>query len=243
MKVVAVIQARMGSTRLPGKVLMKLGGEPMLVRVVKRTARAEVIDQIVVAVPDSDENDVLVGQCEDMGVACYRGAEDDVLNRYYRASQEYEADVVVRVTSDCPLIEPEIINRVVVCLREDFEQLDYVSSFIPRRTFPQGLDAEAMKFSALEKAWLEDKNPAWREHVTEYILRNPLLFALQGVINDHDLSKMRWTVDTPEDLLFVRKIYDYFGQDNFSWYDVLDLLKEHPEWLEINRHVQQKTVE
>ena len=242
MKVVAIIQARMGSTRLPGKVLRELAGKTMLYRVVNRTRRVKLLDQVVVAAPEAEANNVLADACKEMGVACFRGDEDDVLDRYYRAALAFGAEVVVRITSDCPLIEPEIIERVVGGLLDHYEELDYVCSFIPRRTFPIGLDVEAMKFAVLEQAWREDNNPAWREHVTEYVLHHPELFRMQGVTNDTDLSRMRWTVDTIEDFQFVQKIYDHFGGDDFTWQQVLRLLDQHPEWLAINRHIQQKVV-
>ena len=241
MKVVAIIQARMGSTRLPGKVLLELAGEPMLVRVVNRTLRAMTLDEIIIATTTEAKDEVIVELCTSHGWAYFRGSEDDVLDRYYQAAKEHRADIVVRITSDCPLIEPEIIDLVV---REFLKEgkIDYASNNLPPRTFPRGLDVEVMSFEVLECAWCEDNNPAWREHVTPYIYRHPDKFRLKGVYNDRDLSYMRWTVDTWEDLEFVRQIYNYFGHDRFSWHEVLTLLKDHPEWLDINKHVQQKEV-
>jgi spore coat polysaccharide biosynthesis protein SpsF len=240
MKVIAIIQARMGSTRLPGKVLMNLAGEPVLVRVIERARRATLLDDVVVATTTQPADDAIVQLCAERNYPCFRGSEDDVLDRYYQAARQYEADVVVRITSDCPLIEPQVIDQG---LQEFFEhQADYASNGMSTRTFPRGLDVEVMTFAALERAWQEDTNPAWREHVTPYIYRHPELFRLHALANPVDLSHMRWTVDTPEDLAFVRHIYDHFGNDAFSWQDVLALLEQHPEWLEINRHVEQKQV-
>ena len=241
MKVVAIIQARMGSTRLPGKVLLDLAGEPVLARVVNRTQRATTLDGIVIATTTESGDEVIVELCNSRGWAHFRGSEEDVLERYYQAARKYHADIVVRITSDCPLIEPEIIDLVVQELLED-GSLDYVSNTLPPRTFPRGLDVEAMTFKTLERAWQEDKNPAWREHVTPYIYRTPEKFRLKAVTNEKDLSYMRWTIDTWEDLEFVRRIYNHFGHDQFFWHEVLDLLKEHPEWLEINKSVKQKEV-
>lgn len=242
MKVVAIVQARMGSTRLPGKVLKNLAGKPMLLRCLERLQRAQVLDDVVVAttVQPSDEN--IVKLCQECGWKFFRGSEDDVLDRYYWAAREFRADVVVRVTSDCPLIDPELVNQVVQEFLDRQPEVDYASNTFPQRTFPRGLDTEVLRFDVLEQAWREDRNPVWREHVTPYIWKQPGQFRIHGVVNDVNYSHMRWTVDTPEDLTFVRCIYEHFGHDQFSWRDVLVALEEHPEWLEINRHVQQKVI-
>ena len=241
MRIVAIIQARMGSTRLPGKVLLDLAGEPVLARVVNRTERATRLDEIVIATTTKSMDEAIVELCNSRGWAHFRGSEEDVLERYYQAARKYHADIVVRITSDCPLVEPEIIDLVVQEILED-GLLDYVSNALPPRTFPRGLGVEAMTFKTLERAWQEDKNPAWREHVTPYIYRTPEKFRLKAVTNEKDLSYMRWTIDTWEDLEFIRCIYNHFRHDHFSWYKVLDLLEEHPEWLEINKSVKQKEV-
>ncbi len=240
-KVVAIIQARVGSTRLPGKVLKKLVGQPMLVRVINRTRRAKTLDAVVVATTRQPVDDAIVRLCEERGWPFFRGSEEDLLDRYYQAALAFEADVVVRITSDCPLIEPEIIDRVVNEFLSSYPEVEYVSNSL-ERTFPRGLDGEVMSFDALEKAWQEDNNPAWREHVTPYLRRHPEKFKIRNVANDVDYSHMRWTVDTIEDLTFIRKIYNHFHSDEFSWKDVILLLERNPEWLEINRHVRQRTV-
>jgi len=241
MKVVAIIQARMGSTRLPGKVLMDLGGEPMLARVVNRSRRAVTLDEVIIATTVEPRDKAIVEMCASRDWAYFRGKEYDVLDRYYHAAKNHHADIVVRITSDCPLIEPKIIDLVVREFLRD-NSLDYVSNTLLPRTFPRGLDVEAMNFGALESAWREDKNPAWREHVTPYIYRHPERFVLKAIVNDKDYSHMRWTVDTLEDLEFVHLIYDHFGHDRFSWHEVIALLEENPEWLEINKNVVQKRV-
>jgi len=241
MKIVAIIQARMGSTRLPGKVLMKLIGEPILAHVIKRTSRAKTISNIVVATTVNQMDNVIVQFCQENGWLCFRGNEQDVLDRYYKAAVEYQADVIVRITSDCPLIEPEIIDRVVGEYLEN-PSLDYVSNTLDPRTFPRGLDVEVVSFEALRCAWEEDNNYEWREHVTPYIYRNPDKFSVKGVKHGEDLSYMRWTVDTIEDFRFVSTIYNHFRHNNFSWMDVLTLLKQHPEWIEINRGIEQKEI-
>lgn len=231
----------MGSTRLPGKVMMDLGGRPILHRVVTRTLRSTLLDEAVVATTAQEADRAIVEYCRQQGWPCFRGSEDDVLDRYYRAASDCGAEIVVRITSDCPLIDPEIIDMVVGKFLSS-RDLDYASNTLPPRTFPRGLDVEALSYAALERAWKEDGNPSWREHVTPYIYRHPEKFSLHGVYNDVDCSSIRWTVDTPEDLAFVRKIYEYLGNDGFSWRDVLQVLGKHPEWLEINRHIKQKQV-
>ena len=242
MRVVAIVQARMGSTRLPGKVMLDLAGEPLLVRVVNRTRRAQAVREVVVATTLQPVDDNIVSLCDQKGWHCFRGSEDDVLDRYYHAALAYRADVIVRITSDCPLIEPEIVDRVMQAFSEGQPGIDYACNVLPTRTFPRGLDTEIISFEALERAWNEDLNPRSREHVTPYIYQNDHLFHLHGIVNEVDYSHMRWTVDTPEDLEFVRCIYDHFGHDCFAWQEVLAVLRDKPEWLEINRHVQQKVI-
>jgi len=242
MRVVAIVQARMGSARLPGKVLLDLAGEPMLVRDMNRLSRAQTLDKVVVATTVDPADDVIARLCDERSWSCFRGSQEDVLDRYYRAAVDYEANVVVRITSDCPLIDPEVVDRVVHEFLEQQPALDYASNTLPNRTFPRGLDTEVFRFDVLEQTWHQDHNPTWREHVTLYIRSHPELFRTHGVMNEVDYSHMRWTVDTPEDIAFVRRIYNHFECDQFLWQDVLVVLKEHPEWLKINRNVRQKEV-
>lgn len=234
----AIIQARMGSTRLPGKALKDICGKSMLERVVERVKKTKTIDGLIIATTVREEDDQIVAECEKVGVPVFRGDPEDLLDRYYQCAKRYGVQNVIRITSDCPLIEPEVIDLVV---GKFFEvKPDYASNTLPPRTYPRGLDVEVFSFDALELAWREDKDPAWREHVTPYIYRHPEKFKLHAVTNDADYSYMRWTVDTPEDLVLVRKIYGHFGNDAFSWHNVIKLLENHPEWLEINKHVVQK---
>jgi spore coat polysaccharide biosynthesis protein SpsF len=242
MRVVAIVQARMGSTRLPGKIMMELAGEPVLVRCINRIHRAQKLDEVVIATTIKPADDIVVRWCAQHGWSCFRGSEEDVLDRYYRAAVKYKADVIVRITSDCPLIEPEIVDLVVQEFLERQPEADYVSNCFPQRSYPRGLDTEVMRQDVLGRVWREDQNPAWREHVTTYIQRNLDSFSIHDVVNETDYSHMRWTLDTPEDLTFLCHIYDHFGHDLFSWREVLGLLEQNPGWLEINRHVPQKVV-
>lgn len=232
----------MGSTRLPGKVLADLDGEPMLLRCLHRVRRARRLDEVVVATTTQPADDVLARLCLSAGWPCFRGSEDDVLDRYYQAAREHQADAVVRITSDCPVIDPDLVDYVVQVFLRCRSGVDYVSNFAPERTFPRGLDTEVMHFSVLERAWREDDNPAWREHVDEYILHHPERFRIRGVTHEADLSHLRWTVDTPEDLQFVRGVFVHFGHDRFNWRELLEFVQEHPEWAALNAHVQQKQV-
>ena len=221
--------------------MLDLAGRPMLERVVNRVRRSKTVSNVVIATTIQPGDDTIVDLCESHGWKYFRGSETDVLDRYYQAASTFKADIVVRITADCPLIEPEIIDTVVNEFLSVYRDADYVSNTLIR-TFPRGLDVEVISYTALSKAWQEDHDPASREHVTPYIWRRPEKFRIRNVANDRDYSYMRWTVDTAEDMAFVRKIYDYFKNDTFSRREVLELLKVHSEWLEINRDVQQKMV-
>jgi len=242
MKAVAIIQARMGSTRLPGKVLCDIEGRTMLARVVSRAARAQSLDQVVVATTVEPKDQAVIEEVAKLDVPCHRGSVDDVLDRYYQVAQVYQPSIVVRITADCPLTDPAIIDRVVETLQECFDDVAYVSNTQPTRTFPRGLAVEAFRFDVLQKAWQDDKDPAWREHVTPYIYRHPEQFCVIGVAHDEDLSHLRWTVDTREDLAFIREVYASLERDDFAWTDVLALLERQPELQGINQHVRQKMV-
>lgn len=241
-RTIAIIQTRIGSTRLRSKVLENLAGEPMVACVMNRTSEAKALDDTIVATTTEPADDIIVDLCKERAWSFFRGSEDDVLDRYYRAALAFKADVIVRITSDCPLIDSEIVDLVISEFSTYYPEVEYVSNTLVR-TFPRGLDVEVMSFEALKKAWQEDHNPAWREHVTPYIYRNPEKFKIRNVVNDIDYSFMRWTVDTVEDLTFVRKIYDHFQDESFKWKDVIQLLELHPDWTEINRYVQQKMVQ
>jgi spore coat polysaccharide biosynthesis protein SpsF len=239
MKTVAVIQARIGSTRLPGKVLLNLAGEPMLGRVVQRVRRARNVDEVLVATTTETQDNTIAALCAECGWLCFRGSENDVLDRYYQAARSCSADVVVRITSDCPVIDPGVVEVAIDERR--LQQADYCANVV-HRTYPRGLDVEVFTMATLEIAWREDNRPESREHVTPFILQHPERFVLANISCDEDSSDRRWTVDTPEDLELARRIYENFGHDRFSWYEVLALLEQHPEWSEINRHIQQKAV-
>jgi spore coat polysaccharide biosynthesis protein SpsF len=239
LKVVAIVQARMGSTRLPGKVLQDICGQPMLSRVVGRLRRAKRIDEVLVATTDQSADDAIVAACRKEEVQVTRGDQDDVLDRYYRAAQLAKADVVVRITSDCPLIDPEVCDKTIAAFLD--EKPDYASNVL-ERMYPRGLDTEVFSQEALARAWRQAFQKHEREHVTPYIYEHPNEFKLLSVTAPADYSSHRWTVDTPEDLAFVRAVYERLGSSEFSGRDVLDLLEKHPELAELNRAVEQKSL-
>ena len=244
MKVVAIVQARMGSTRLPGKVLKDLEGETMLARVVQRLSRSSLIDELVIATTDRAADDSIVEECRRCSVQVFRGDEDDVLDRYFRASQLSKAEAVVRITSDCPLIDPEVTDKTIAAFlnRQGQESPDYASNCIVR-TYPRGLDTEVMTAQALEHCWRSANQPYERTHVTPYIYEHPGEFKIHSVTGEEDFSRHRWTVDTPEDLEFVRAVYARLkGHDAFLAADVLELLDREPAVLELNHSVAQKTL-
>ena len=240
MTTVAIVQARMSSTRLPGKVLRPLLGEPMLTHVMRRTSRAQRLDATVVATSTAPEDDAIAELAARQGWLCSRGSLEDLLDRYITAARAHHADVVVRITADCPLIDPSIIDATIAAFAAG--GCDYAATGLEPRTLPRGLDVEVMAIAALEKAWREDADPAWREHATPYLYRHPERFALCRVGSDEDHSGHRWTVDTPEDFELIRRIYEALGRDDFSWRDVLALVSANPSWEDVNRQVVQKTV-
>jgi spore coat polysaccharide biosynthesis protein SpsF len=239
LKVTAIIQARIRSTRLPGKVLAEIEGDPMLWHVVRRTRAAETVDEVVVATTTEPADDGIVAVCRERGVACFRGSEEDVLDRYYQTARRHDAQAIVRITSDCPLIDPEIIDKTVRAFLED--QPDYASN-VGVRSYPRGLDTEVMSFRALEVAWRSAREPYQRSHVTPYLYENPGQFKVLSVTSDEDYSAHRWTVDTAEDLEVVRAMYARFESEDFRWRDVLRLLEREPELAEINRFIAQKAL-
>ena len=221
-KVVAIVQARMGSTRLPHKVMRTICGKPMIELLLARLSHAKNVDQIVVAVPDSNANTVLVEHLRMLHVACLQGSEHDVLRRYVDAARWVDADVVVRITGDCPLIDPQLVDEAVQ--RFIFAEVDYFSNISPA-TYPDGLDIEVFSRAALEQAHLEARQTYDREHVTPFLRRSNSY--RRGVMTHaEDLSRMRWTVDEPADLVVINRIFEHFAPDiYFSWTDVLELAR------------------
>lgn len=257
--VVAIIQARMSSSRLPGKVLLDIAGGPMLAHVVSRTSRATTVHQVLVATTTDASDDPVAALCHSKGISTTRGGLHDVLDRYYQAASQAKADVVVRITGDCPIIDPALIDDCVNTLMGG--SFDFTCNRLPPpwgRTYPIGLDTEVCTFTALEKAWKEATETFHREHVTPYLYESVKLSAVshqlsEGVSprgykiaqlhHEPDYGQMRWTVDTPEDLEFMRQVYSRFdGRNDFSWKEVLDLVHNEPDLIKINASIKHKTL-
>jgi spore coat polysaccharide biosynthesis protein SpsF len=242
-KVVAIIQARMSSSRLPGKVLLDIEGKPMLQWVVERVKQAKKIDDVVVATTDNPADEPIEDFCKAHGVAVYRGNQFDVLDRYYQAARQDEADVIVRITADCPLIDPGEID----ILLDEFKtrKVDFAANRLPppwHRTFPIGLDVEIASFSALERAWKEAVEKHDREHVMPYLYEVEGRFGIYYHNTKPDHGEIRWTVDTQQDIDAVRMIYRSLpDKEHFSWHDVLHLVQEHPDLSALNAGVRHKS--
>ena len=230
LNIVAIIQARMGSTRLPGKVMKEILGKPVILWDLDRVSLSKLIDEIVVAIPYGKENDVIVDTIKEYNdkIVTTRGSENDVLDRYYQAAVKTNANVVVRITSDCPLIDPVVIDNVIEHFLDD--DCDYCSNSLTR-TYPHGLDIEVFSFKALKDAWNEATKDYEREHVTPYIIENPDKFKLFNVANDINLSHLRWTLDTEEDFEFINAVYNkiYSKKQMFFMGDILKLLDRELE--------------
>jgi spore coat polysaccharide biosynthesis protein SpsF len=258
-KVIAIIQGRMSSSRLPGKILADIAGQPMLQRVFLRTSRAATVTETVFATTTDPSDNPVAEYCDFSGIPFTRGSLFDVLDRYYQAAKQAKADVVVRITADCPVIDSVLIDNVVKTLLDD--EYDFVCNRLPppwRRTYPIGLDVEACSFKNLEKAWKEAREPQHREHAMPYFYEGVELSAVSRQLEEGvsprgfriallhhptDFGDYRWTVDTPEDLEFIRQVYSRFdGRDDFTWKEVLDLVHAEPELMKINAGIRHNTL-
>jgi spore coat polysaccharide biosynthesis protein SpsF len=234
-----IVQARMGSTRLPGKVLMTVNGRPLLSYLLDRLERVEAPHRTIVATTTGDEDDAIVEVCAARGTAVHRGSADDVLDRYRGAAASAGAKLVARVTGDCPLIDPAIVDRVVARARDG--DCDYVSNTL-ERTFPRGLDVEVFTRHALDEAAAEAVEHFEREHVTPFLYRRPERYRVCNVANDRPEGHERWTVDTADDFALVSRIIAALAptQPAFGLADIRALLDRHPDWRLLNAHVEQK---
>ena len=239
MKNVAIIQARMGSSRLPGKVLRNVGGKTMLDRVVERVKRCQFVDEVVVATSNLKIDQYIVDHCRDFGYSVFAGSHLDVLSRYVEAAEVFNADRIIRITADCPLIDSGVIDQVITKLAND-SFLDYACNFFPNRFYPRGLDAEAFTLKTLKLVDRLAVTPSQREHVTLQIYQNPTLYSIGGVQPREDYSDLRWTVDTAEDLQLVNLIYQHFGHQQFDWRQVIDAWSQNPHWSTVNQQIVQK---
>jgi len=243
MKTVAIVEARMTSTRLPGKIILPILGKPMLELLIERLKRAKLLDQIVVATTRNASDDVVEKLTEHLGVGCFRGSEDDVLDRVLCAAHANEADVIVEITGDCPLIDPAVLDLVIQTYYK--KSVDYVSNSL-KRTYPIGLDNKVFSTAVLDKVARYTHDPVDHEHVSLYIYEHPEIFSLFNV--ESDLPEKYWgirlTVDTQEDFRLIVAIYELLYPQNpaFGLWDIMNLLEERKDLLNLNRKIQQKKV-
>jgi spore coat polysaccharide biosynthesis protein SpsF len=233
--IAAIIQARTGSTRLPNKIFKLIEGKPLIWHITERVKQAKLVDKIIIATTVNSMDDGVEQWCSENGVAVYRGSEDDVLNRYYEAAVQAKADVVIRITCDDPFKDPGVIDATVQYFLDN--HFDFASNNNPP-TFPEGLDVEIMTFKTLETMEQNAATDFEREHVTQYVYKNPAKFSVGNYQYEKNLSQLRWTIDTENDLQMARTVYNYLypSEPFFTYKDILKLLEKHPEITEINQN-------
>lgn len=238
---VAIVQARYSSTRLKGKIFKEISGKPMLWHVINRLSYSKLIDKIVVATTLDKEDDQTEEFCRSNNIPYYRGSVEDVLSRYYETARVFNAGTIIRITSDCPIIDPVIIDKMLDEFKREEDVCDCMSNVV-KRTFPRGLDTEIISFHALEKAFAEARTNSEREHVTPYIYSNPELFKIKSYTGNIDYSFHRWTVDTEEDFKLIEAVYNslYKPDRLFLFENVIKLFDNNPGLIRINQHVKQK---
>lgn len=243
MKVVCLVQARVGSTRLPGKILKEICGKTILHHEIDRLKKCKEIDEIVIATTDKEDDDKIVNEAKKLSVKYFRGSENDVLSRFYYSAKENNADIIVRVTSDCPCIDFEILDKMLIYFKDKYKekQIDYLSNTI-NRTYPRGYDIEIFTFSALEKSYINAKKEYEREHVTPYIYDKTNNFLKLSFENTEDYSKYRVTLDTIEDFIVIKNIFEnlYYKNPYFKLNDVVQYLNNNLHIVDINKHIEQK---
>lgn len=243
MKIAAIIQARMGSTRLSGKVMKDIKGKTVLSHVIERVSQSKLIGEIIIATTVLDRDNVIEAEAIKCGVKVYRGSEEDVLGRYYHAAKENNVDTIIRITSDCPVIDPYVIDEIIrLYLDEEYDLVTNAGSDLTQRTYPRGLDTEVFSFKVLEIAFQRAKEKYQREHVTPFIYeRNNKVYYFK---NEVDYSKYRWTLDTEEDFQLINEIYNrlYKDKHNFYLHDIIELFKQDPNLFTINAHIEQTKI-
>ncbi|MFW5889614.1 MAG: cytidylyltransferase domain-containing protein [Bacillota bacterium] len=240
-KVVAIIQARMGSTRLPGKVMKDLSGRPVLWHDIQRIKQSKIIDEIIIATTTKEQDRVIYEKALEWGGKAFRGSEEDVLKRYYDAAAENNVETVVRITSDCPLIDSKVIDEIIKYYDDhDYTLVTNAGSDLKNRTYPRGLDTEVFSFEVLEEVFNQAEEKYQREHVTPYIYEN--YDDIYYYKNDKDLSGYRLTLDTKEDYELIKAIYDklYHGEHDFYLAEIIELLENNKELLKLNEKIKQK---
>lgn len=238
LNIVAIVQARMGSTRLPGKIMLDVLGKPLLFRQLERISKAQLVDKIVVATSTQKEDDDIVEFCLKYGYTCFRGSLDDLLDRHYQAAVRYDADIILKIPSDCPLIDHRIIDLVIENYLNNIEKYDFVTNLKPG-SWPDGNDVELMPIHTLEQAWIEAKSKTEREHTTPFIINPGNGFKIKNIVWQTGLdysATHRWTIDYPEDYQFIRRVYEelYPTNPDFSLEDILNLILIKPDIQDIN---------
>ena len=229
----AIIQARMGSSRLPGKILMKLNGISILECLLKQISFSVKLDGFILATTLNEEDDIIETFAKENSIDFFRGSSSDVLDRYFQCAKKHSVDNIVRITSDCPLLDPQILDKVISLFIT--RKYDYVNNFF-KRTYPFGTEVEVFSFNTLEKVWKNAKLYSQREHVTPYIYDNPNLFSIGYIENDINLSNLHWAVDRIDDLKFVRLIYQNIAKTPILLSDIMKLLNQNPSLLDINKN-------
>jgi len=241
MKIIATVEARMTSTRLPGKVLLDAGGQPMLAHLINRLKSVSSLDGVVLATTTNQADDVLEEFSKKMKIGCYRGSEDDVMSRVIGAAESVNADIIVEITGDCPIIDPEIIEQVIRVFKEN--DVDYVSN-AHVRSYPDGMDVQVFSLEVLKRSAVMTNDPLDHEHVTLHIRNNPEIFTRIHLVSPPETHwpELGLTLDEPNDYELLKKIINHFekSQSFFSCRDVVSLLRNKPEWVEINKTVVRK---
>lgn len=239
--IIVIIQARMGSTRLPGKVMKGLYGKSVLTHVIERVKQSKLINDIVIATTTHKTDDIIEKEAQNCDVKCFRGSEEDVLSRYYFASKQFNADVIVRITADCPLYDSKVLDEMIkFYIENNYIVVTNAGNDLGNRTYPRGLDTEIFTFKSLEEAFLTATAKYQREHVTPYLYEN--IEEIYYYKNKIDNSNYRWTLDTEEDWILIKTIYGYLykGRHNFYLEDMIELMIKYPELSNINKSVKQK---
>lgn len=243
MRIGAVVQARIGSTRLPGKVLLNLDGKTVLEHVVERIKLSKRVDEVIIATTVLEKDDKIEALALEKGWEYYRGSEDDVLSRYYEAAEKYKLEVIVRITSDCPLIDAQVIDTMIdIYTSNKYDIVTNAGADLSNRTFPRGLDVEIFSLEILKKAYINGKENYQREHVTPYIYERSSNIYYHR--NDIDYSSYRWTLDTEEDWELISSVYKhlYHGIHDFFLQDIIELMKKRLDVASINAHIEQKKI-
>lgn len=243
MTTLIIIQARMGASRLPGKPLLKVLGRPLLSYLLERLKQVSNADKVVLATTLDPKDDCIAHVAQEAGAYVFRGSENDVLDRYYQAAREFKADIVVRITADCPLMDPALVTKLIDLYKKQKSETVFVSNTI-QRTYPRGMDIEVFSFKALKDAWQNASQAYEREHVTPYLYTHPEKFHIVQDTQKENLSQYRWTVDTKEDFAVVSKLLSatYPANPLFSLNDLITIFLAHPDWQKLNAHIPQKTL-